>query len=91
MSGLTHQSRQSHHTQVTSLALGVPTPGQLTGRGGRDVSVKIGCVKRQHVHRQLEMLDGRAGDHVGVGREALDARARHLEVAHLTFNGVHHP
>ena len=75
MSGLTHQSRQSHHTQITSLALGVAAPRQFAWRGRRDVRVKVGRVERQHVRRQLEMADGRAGD--------LDLRILQLRIGHL--------
>src|ERR1017187_8271078 len=62
MSSLTHQGRQPRHSQITALALGVSAPGQLSWRGSRDMGVKIGRVERQHVRRQLEMLDRRAGD-----------------------------
>src|SRR5258708_702077 len=62
MSCLTHQSRQSHYPQIASLAFGMPAPGQLAWCGSRDVRVEIGRVERQHVRRQLEMLDGGASD-----------------------------
>src|SRR5471030_2614742 len=80
MSCLTHQSCQSHYAQITSFAFGVPAPGQFSWRGRRDVRVKIGRVERQHVRRQLEMLDGRAGD--------LDLRILQLLISDLRSQSV---
>src|SRR6266404_5386246 len=77
---LTDQSRQSHHAQIASLALGVPAPGQFSWGGSRDVRIKIGRVERQHVRRQLEMLDGRAGD--------LDLRTLQLLIGDLRGQSV---
>jgi hypothetical protein len=62
MSRLAHQGRQSHHPQIAALALGVAALGQFSGGGGRDVGVEVGRVERQHVRRQREAPDGRAGD-----------------------------
>jgi hypothetical protein len=80
MSCLTHQSRQSHHTQIASLAFGVPAPGQFSWCGSRDVRIEIGRIERQHVRRQLKMLDGRAGD--------LDLRILQLLIGDLRRQSV---
>ena len=62
MPRLTNQSRQSHHAQIASFALGVAAARQFSWCGGRHVRIKIGCVERQHIRRQLEVPDNRAGD-----------------------------
>ena len=62
MPRLTHQSRQSHHAQIASFALGVAAARQFSWCGGRDVRVKVGSVERQYVSRQLKPPHRRAGD-----------------------------
>ena len=62
MSRLAHQSRQSDHPQIASLALGVAAARQLPWCSGGDMRVKVGRVERQHVRRQLEAPNDRAGD-----------------------------
>jgi hypothetical protein len=62
MACLTHQSRQSYHAQIASFALGFAAACQFSWSGGGDVRVKVGGIERQHVGRQFEVPDGRAGD-----------------------------
>ena len=75
MSGLTNQSRQSHYAQILSLALGVAPPRQLSRSRGGDIRVKVGGVEGQHIRRQLETPDSRAGD--------LDLRSLQLLIGDL--------
>jgi hypothetical protein len=62
MSGFTHQSRQPHHPQIASLALGVAATRQFPWCRSGDMRVKVGRVERQHIRRQLEAPNYRAGD-----------------------------
>jgi len=62
MPGLAGQHRQSDDAQIAPLALGLAAPRQFPAGGGGDVRVEVGGVECQHVGRQLEALDGGAGN-----------------------------